>query len=180
MRLKEITGFCSNSPVVLITRGGKTFYYIENEELKRITFNLPAGVYEVIGCEIVRLKRPIRYETPKLPIPEKKIKIPETFDVQIGTNPNKASTNVHEGWMKVDPSIIERDICQGLFVMGHELGHCYYFTEWKCDVFSASEMLKRGYNPSQCYYANSLCLSDKQEQRKDILFDFLTKTKAHE
>jgi len=33
--------------------------------------------------------------------------------------------------------------------MYHELGHCFYQTESKCDLFAAYHLIKKGYNPSQ-------------------------------
>lgn len=179
MYLKEITGFESYSPVIIIKHGGKIFYYKENLEQKRITFNLPTGNFEV-HCEIERLKRPLRYEYPKLPPKEKKNGVAPQINITIGQNPNKASYTYKTGEMFLDEAIDNRDRCGKVFVMGHELGHSYYTTEWKCDVFSASQMLERGFNPSQCYYANAFCLSAKQGHRKDILFSFLEKVKCYE
>jgi len=175
--LTKTTGFWSNDPCILINAGGNTFYYMENDTCRRITFNLPQGEYDV-KSDIKPLARPLRYKCPKLPEREKMIPIKE-IEVRIGRNKNKASIDVRSGAILIDSQFI-KNICEQKFISGHELGHFLYRTEWKCDLFSAKLMLENGYNPSQCFYSNAFCLSDKQEERKDILLTWLKKVKVYE
>jgi hypothetical protein len=179
--LDKTQGFKSFSPVIHIKDGrGKTFYYFDNKKGERITFNLPKGEYKVFDCFISDLKRPLTYVCPPLPKREKNIPVTQNFDVKVGINKNKASIDVREGFVLLDEKFIQEDLPQLIFIQFHELGHFLYFTEWKCDVFSASEMLKRGFNPTQCYYSSAFCLSQKQEERKNTLLKFLKGVKCYE
>lgn len=181
LECKEIQGFQSYSPIIhILDDRGITFYYFKNKECKRVTFNLPKGFYTVKDCIISDLKRPLTYVIPQLPKDEKSIPVTHNFDVKIGTNKNKASIDTGSGFVLLDETFINGDLPKLLFIQFHELGHFKYFTEWKCDVFSASEMLKRGYNPTQCYYSSAFCLSQKQKERKDILLKFLERVKVYE
>ncbi len=177
---EEIKGFESNDPIIeILDNSGNRFYYLENLNYERVTFNLPTGLYYT-DCDLTALKKPLKYVTPKLPIREKHIRVHKNIKTYDKENPNKASINVSKGFIIIDPEYISGNIPREVFIKFHEHGHYYYKTEWKCDVFSASEMLKRGYNPSQCYYSSAFCLSDNQNERKDILLNFLEKTICHE
>lgn len=177
--LNTITGFESNAPLILIKKGRATFYLFKNEQQKNITFNLPKGVYNT-DCEIFKLKRPLVYIHPSLPSPEKDLPIAEKIDIRVGKNPNKATVDKRIPTLTkilIDESMLENP-CECEFILFHELGHYFYRTEWKCDLFSAAEMLKRGFNPSQIIFSSICGLSNKQDERKDILFNFLKQTKA--
>jgi hypothetical protein len=181
LTLNKIQGFESYSPVILILDDrGKPFYYFENKKGNRITFNLPKGNYTVKDSIISDLKRPLRYVCPLLPLDEKNIPVTQNFDVKIGVNENKASIDTKNGFVLLDEKFINEDKPQLIFIQFHELGHFKYFTEWKCDVFSAAMMLERGYNPTQCYYSSAFCLSQKQEERKNKLLKFLERVKCYE
>jgi hypothetical protein len=76
--------------------------------------------------------------------------------------------------------------------MFHENGHCFYGgekdknsqryedLEFYCDAYACKNMLKRGFNPSQCLYAIELCLSENltARNRKDRIFEWLKKVKV--
>ncbi len=180
LTLNKITGFESNAcEIEILDFTGERFYFITNDEEKRITFNLPVGVYFTF-VEVRELKRPLTYVTPRLPFPEKRISIPPVVDIYEEENPNKASVSTSKHYIVIDPEFVGSGVPREVFIKFHELGHYKYKTEWKCDVFSASEMLKRGFNPTQCYYSSAFCLSEKQDERKEILFRFLEKTKCNE
>lgn len=178
--LSKITGFESyDSPVRVNDERGRIFYFMPNKSEKRIIFNMPPGKY-FFESDCSELKRPLRYECPALDKKEKNIAVVNDLEIIITDNPNKASFENKTGRMVLDNSFIEKTKPQIRFVMGHELGHNYYFSEEKCDYYSAYTMLSEGYNPTQCYYANSFCLSDRQEERKEILFTRLQKVVCHE
>ncbi len=180
LHLEKITGFESDYPVIeILDNAGDRFYYFVNENDERVTFNLPVGDYFAC-CPVKELRRPLTYVTPKLPFSEKRLFVPPVVEVYDEPNPNKASVSTAKGYIVIDPKFVSGGIPREVFIKFHELGHYRYKTEWKCDVFSAHEMLKRGYNPSQCYYSSAFCLSEKQEPRKDILLNFLLKTRCYE
>jgi hypothetical protein len=64
-------------------------------------------------------------------------------------------------------------------IMMHELGHCFYETEYKCDLFAASYLIKRGYNPSQLALSTfySLGNTDSSFDRKCTMIETMKKTK---
>ena len=142
------------------------------------SFNLRCGKYYT-DSKIVSLPQPLQYITPTVPEPEKPSKdnFPD-ITLDIYENPNKASVNIKTGYIRLDPKFLDKPLPFITFVLFHEISHNKYFTEWKCDVNSANEMLKRGYNPTQCYYANYYCLSGKQGKRKEQLLDWLSKVKT--
>lgn len=180
MLVRKLTGFESFDSIILITDSrGNTFYYMENEKCDRVAFNLIAGEYNTTS-EISPLQRPLEYVLPNLPRPERWMRVPDNFDVEFTPNKNKASVNLWDGLAFVDNDYSEGDTPQLIFLQYHELGHYYYKTEWKCDVFAAYQMIKRGFNPSQCYYADACCLSDKNDARKNILLAWLKKVKCYE
>lgn len=180
VNLEKITGFESNcEKIEVLDNCGRTFYFMPNPERKRITFNLPDGEF-FFCCDFKFLPRPLRYVCPPLPPKEKNIEVVKDLKITVTNNPHKASFKNVTGEMVLDYSFLEKPIPARRFVMGHEVGHNYYFTEWKCDYYSAYTMLQEGYNPSQCYYANAFCLSERQSERKEQLFKLLCKVKSHE
>lgn len=53
------------------------------------------------------------------------------------------------------------------FIMLHELGHNFYKSEWKCDLWAFINFIKQGYNESQALYALTrvLHVSDRSLDR---------------
>lgn len=180
MIVKELTGFESYAPVIAIFDDrGNAFYYFENDDEERITFNLIPGNYD-LRCEISPLRRPLTYVLPKLPKAERYLKVPENFDFEFYPNRNKASVDLQNGFGIVDTDYEHGDTPQLIFLKSHEIGHYIYKTEWKCDVYAALSMIERGFNPTQCYYAEACCLSDNGKVRKNILLAWLKKIKCYE
>lgn len=174
----ETSSFKSVSPLIeILDNRGLPFYFFKNEEGKEIIFNLPSGNYFINGGSVFLNGSPLIYVCPPLPKPEKKIDIVEHLEIEVAENPNKASIDIKTGHVIIDRKFFNNEIPFVHFILFHELGHFYYSTEYKCDLFSANKMLKLGFNPSQCFYANSICLSDRQEERKKILFNYLKKIK---
>lgn len=179
--IENTTGYESNSPIIeVIDNRGLPFYYFNNPERKEIKFNLIKGAYYT-ESDLNALHRPLTYVPYDLPKKEKNNIVHDNINLIVEDNPNKASIDISKGLIIIDTKFFnEIETPFANFLLFHELGHYYYKSEEKCDMFSASEMLKIGFNPSQCFYANSICLSDKQGKRKDILFNYLKKTKVYE
>lgn len=176
---EPITGLCAlpdaSGYVRIFDEKGRLYYY---KLAERATYlNIRQGNY-FTECKVQRTK-PIEYVCPPLPKPEKPSKnVFPDIELEIDRNPNKASVNIGTGHIKLDPMFLEKPLPFITFVLFHELSHNKYFTEWKCDINAAHEMLQRGYNPTQCYYANFYCLSSKQAPRKEMLLKFLSKVKT--
>lgn len=175
--INKITGFRAFGSPVVIFKEGREFYYLEPED-RECTFNLPAGRYWTENI-LDKLEKPLEYICPPVPKPEKRIlKNLPSYEIRTGDNPNKASVRIGTGDIFLDSEFVQKPEPFLTFVLFHELSHNKYFTEWKCDVNAANEMLKRGFNPSQCFYGNYYCLSNRQAERKDILFDWLKKVRS--
>ena len=54
------------------------------------------------------------------------------------------------------------------FILLHEIGHFYYSTEWKCDLYALMQFLKKGYNQSQAFIALEKVLSHSAENSDRI------------
>lgn len=151
----------------------KEFYTFEN--LKDFKFNLPAGKFKVVSGNFTEIPFSQRNFI-KLPKRERFLKIPKTIKIVKRENPMKAVIYKSEGLIYVDPSIFELPQFCFDFLKYHELGHYYYSTESYCDLFAASKMLAKGYNPSQIYYGIELLCSDsvntpEMDKRIDIIFN---------
>lgn len=183
LNLNRTTGFFSSDAVIRVTgNGGKVLYYFKNPERKRITFNLPAGQWQT-ESELGRLKNPLRYVCPPLPHPNRKTSVKPLY-YSVEANPNKCSIDTKTGNVVIDNSLAKKDIPFLTFVLFHENAHFYYrgggMNENYCDVWAACQMLKRGYNPSQIYFAQEFCLSERSVGRKDYLYNFLKQVKCYE
>lgn len=148
MIVDKKTGFyCNDYEVTILDINGNFFYNKKNVNFpKPMYFNLPAGKYKSLN-NIFALNKPVFYRLPKLYKPEKKtpLKSPKVSYVE---NPNKASIDVMTGNIYINP-FYKNNLCQLAFLYWHEIGHFFYYSEYKCDRFAENKMLKYGYNPSQ-------------------------------
>ena len=181
--LERVTGFESRDNTIKVCgENGRTLYYFQNPLQKRVTFNLPQGNWNT-ESELRELKRSLKYVCPKLPPPTKK-PIVKSLSYEVGNNPNKCSIDTKTGKVLIDKSIAKKDIPFLTFVLFHENGHFFYTGggegENFCDIWAGKKMLERGYNPSQIYFAQEFCLSEKSIDRKDYLYNWLKKVKCYE
>lgn len=179
MFVSKISGFfsCDNEILIysLLPRK-KPFYFKKNPDKKKVFFNLPKGDFFTEN-KIFATKK-INYKTPILPKPERRTIPPKYLTIFVGENPNKCSINRHNGKILIDDRLLFMPLPFIHFILFHELGHYFYKTEFKADIFAANEMFKIGYNSSQIMYAQYLLLSDYQRKRKRILLKFLKQTKT--
>lgn len=146
----RVAGFCGKAPIKIYDNKNRPFYIKERSVLPsgRVYFNLPTGKY-ITENTLEKLHRPIHYKLPPLPIQEWQKKIPK-ITIKVEPNPHKCSVFYDTGIIILDPSFAKQTKPSLLHILFHEIGHFLYKTEWKCDIFSSAQMLKRGYNPSQC------------------------------
>jgi hypothetical protein len=166
------TGFCShNSPVLIFEQKRKRVFYFHNGNPNgKFYFNLPKGKYFTEN-KIEKMSFPIPVELPILPAAEKNKQLPKKVTVNFIENPYKASILVDQHKIFVDHKIMKLPLPSIFFVMFHEIGHYYYKDEKKCDLFAVREMLKRGFNPSQCGIAIDQALSEKSRDRKICIIE---------
>jgi len=178
MNVTEISGFVSFGPVEILDHKGRKFFCRNGNG--QYSFNLPPGIYSVTG-NVSRLENPIKYFFPKLPIPERRLRVPE-LKVEVEPNPHKCTVYFKTGRIVLDPEMAELSKVNLLHILFHEAGHFLYKTEWKCDVFAAYLMLNRGFNPSQCLKVLMHNLSSSNEEtvkRGNRLLYYLKRVKTN-
>ena len=170
----EPTGFKSETSPVFIfeeKRGLPFYVHKGNKSGGHFYFNLPKGNY-LTENNLVKLKEPIPCYLPLLPKPEKKGKFPKKAKVEVVINPNKASILIGSHEIFVDEQIAKKPLPVIYYILFHEAGHYLYHDEEKCDTFAIRMMLKRGFNPAQCFQAINEALGDfpKSVKRKVCQF----------
>ncbi len=180
--LEHKTGFSSILPFAIYEPNGTLFYssdftdHIKNGE--RLDFNLPAGSYKFDGL-FTKLSFPVPVKNINLPLPERNINR-KRYEIIWGDNPNKCSIFYKEGVILFDNSLKSKPLYVKYGIYYHELGHHWYKTESKADLFAAKKMLDKGFNPSQIGLVVLESLSDKPEsyERKKNLVIHLTNNKG--
>lgn len=144
------TGFESiSNPVLIFDESGDIFY---NYSPKGGRFNLPAGRYFTNSIVKV-LPQPLKYKLPQKPKPDRFLK-PKNLKLSVKNNPNTATVYLKKSVIVIDAKKWnslrkpEKD-----FILYHEIGHFFYISEKAADIFAVRQMLKAGYNPSQCFAA---------------------------
>ena len=177
MILQEKAGFQSSMPFNIYEPDGKLFYssdftdHIEKGE--RLDFNLPAGEYTFDGS-FIKLPYPVKTSFITLPQKERNF-TKKRYDIEYGTNPNKCTIYYERGLILFDNSIMSKPLYVKYGIYYHELGHHFYETEWKADLYSAKMMLDKGFNPSQVGRVVTEGLSEKSMDRILRLVSELTK-----
>lgn len=167
--------------VVVYTPDGRPFYTRERKDGKPLCFSLPAGEY--LMPEHVEPCKPRRRKLPALPPPERDLPFPAKFEVLVRPNPNKCTVYLTRGLIILDnalaASLSRADL---IHIFAHEIGHFWYKTEWKCDVFAAHVMLLMGFNVSQAWEPNfTVIRNDKSGiHRKKKVTNHLSKVVHHE
>jgi len=165
---KGVNGFKALSPLIINFKG-LLFY----ECPKGVNFNLPSGAYSYIG----KFEHSPLIDYSKkfiLDKPEKKIPFLDIKKIKVTNNPNKCSIYVNSGLVIIDKAFFNslNDI-QKTFILLHEVGHFYYYTEKKCDNYAKVQMLKAGYNPSQISATTKSTLLSNE--RNNYIFNKLKK-----
>ena len=163
--IDQKTGFKAvGNTVVILDRNLQPFYNWTGKT--GFLFNLPAGIYYTTSI-IEKRPKPKIFKIPSLPKPEKPgAKLPKAITIKIGDNPHKASIWTRDNFILFDSGLFKiHSKPRIVYIFLHEIGHYFYRTEWKADLFAAVQMLKKGYNPSQIFDASRNSLSKKNYQR---------------
>lgn len=153
LSVKNKTGFYSPTDVKIYDDKGHVFYEksCNNKNQGQVFFNLPEGEFTSEN-KVHLLNRPLRYILPALPFQEHIIPIPEDIEIIKTDNPHTCTILLATGKILCDYKVFDWPLANRTHVLFHELGHYYYKTESKCDIFASRKMLKIGYNPSQLAY----------------------------
>lgn len=157
IRLKTPTTFRNNElEEINIYQDGKLFYSSKYLNKNPEFFNLPAGDFQTENFISVA---PLSIPKIKLPKKERHIKSGENYEIRFEPNPNKCTVYHDQDLIVFDESFKNKPEIEILCVYYHELGHRFYETEYKCDIYSYYRLLKLGYNPSQIKQAFQNTLS---------------------
>jgi hypothetical protein len=180
LRLEEKTGFSTSLPFTIYEPDGKVFYSSDFtdkiEKGERLEFNLPAGQYKYDGS-FIKLPYPVPVKSITLPLRERNL-AKKRYEIKFGDNPNKCTIFYDEGLILFDTSFKSKPLYIKYTIYFHELGHHWYKTEWKADLYAAKMMLDKGFNPSQIGMASLESLSDDSYQRKVKTVNLLTNNKG--
>jgi hypothetical protein len=74
------------------------------------------------------------------------------YNNAIGSTPARIFTNLPVAKIEVNEVFMAMPPQYKLFILLHEMGHMYYETEEKADLYALKKFLEMGYNASQAYY----------------------------
>ena len=178
--LDHKTGFRSTMPFVIYDPNNIIFYSSEFTNKialqKPLLFNVPAGKFTYEG-NFIKLDFPVSVQNVALPLRERNI-TQKRYDIQFGENPNKCTIFYDKGIILFDNSFKDKPLYVKYTIYYHELGHHWYITESKADLFAAKKLLELGFNPSQIQLAMLDSLSNKSMERKMNIVYTLTKNEG--
>jgi hypothetical protein len=177
--LEEKTGFETSLPFEIYDITGQVFYtsdftdHIRNGE--RLKFNVPAGQYKYNGS-FIKLDRPVEHKKIILPKKERHLAgSKKNYQVIFGKNPNKCTIYYKAGIIIFDESFRNVPMFIRYAIYFHEIGHHFYRTESKADLYATKKMLDLGFNPSQIGLAGLLSLSESSFDRQEKIVKSLIK-----
>lgn len=178
--LEHKTGFSSLMPFAIYEPNGQLFYSSDFTtkiaEGKRLSFNLPSGVYKFDGS-LIKLDSPVPVVNISLPIWERTY-LQKRYDIIFGDNPNKCTIFYDKGVILFDNSIMKMPLYVKYVIYYHELGHHFYSTEKFADLYAAKRLLEKGFNPSQIGRGFLEGLSERSIDRKMEVVNALTKNQG--
>jgi len=149
--IEHKTGFISSLPFEIFDSKGILFYSDTFTEVisrgEKLKFNLPLGVYKYNG-NFVKLESPVSVVNIPLPLKERNLSH-KRYEIIFGDNPNKCSIFYDEGVILFDNQFQNKPLYVRYLIYFHELGHHWYNTEEKADLYAAKKLLELGFNPSQ-------------------------------
>jgi len=171
--LEKKTGFVSSMPFEIFDINGLLFYsssftdkITKGEKLK---FNLPLGVYKYNG-NFIRLEMPVPVVNVPLPLKERNL-AHKRYEIIFGDNPNKCTIFYDRGVILFDNQFLRKPLYVKYVIYFHELGHHWYNSEDKADLYAAKKLLELGFNPSQI----GLGVLDSLNSNKEESFDRMEK-----
>jgi hypothetical protein len=181
--LEEKTGFASLMPFDIFDVSGNLFYSDTFTEKiargERLEFNLPLGIYKYNG-NLVRLSSPVKVVNITLPLRERHL-AHKKYEIIFAENPNKCTIFYDEGIILFDNSFRNKPLYVKYVIYFHELGHHWYKSEEKADLYATKKLLEYGFNPSQIGKAMLESLNpDKPEsfERMEKIVNALTKNQG--
>jgi len=161
------TGFKNPSNCIYNIYDFRGIFFYSNDILKdkNKPFNLPEGTFYT-DIILAKLPEPVKNRRIYLPYPERVIKVNKPFKFIFCDNINKATIKYGECVIYIDNSFKKKTLPEIIFMYYHELGHLYYKSENKADLYATKKMLQKGYNKSQIGFGAFKLLSDRAKNRK--------------
>ena len=143
-------------------------------EVKEISFNIVKnGDYTApIEFEILKIEPIKTINTIQLFDPERNRQRPFkiVYNPRLGESatPARIFTNLYPAKIEVGKRFYQYPPQVRMFILLHELGHLYYTTEHKCDLFALKNFIEMGFNISQAFYALSKVLHPNETNKERI------------
>lgn len=163
---------------------GRIYYFRHLSNVPRIKFNvIHTGRYNSnVDFNLVKVD-PVEIPSvfPELPPPERD----RWKDTEIVFNPNLYDSPVRiftqEGIIEAGPDFYGYPPPIKMFLILHEEGHMFYYTEKHCDLWALVNYLRMGYNRSMAFYALTKILSRNPTNTIRImeLFNQIQKTQKN-
>ncbi len=180
--LEKKTGFRSTMPFTIYELNGNIFYSSDFTDKiangQPLEFNIPEGSYKYNGS-FVKLDSPVAVKNVMLP-PKERFISTKKYDIIFGDNPNKCTIFYDKGIILFDNQFRNAPLYIKYGIYFHELGHHWYRTEGKADLYAAKKMLDKGFNPSQIAMAVMESLTNKPDsfERKVRMVNSMTNNKG--
>lgn len=146
---------------------GKVFYfrYIDNDNGTKININRRGTYTANFDAENVKVT-PIQIINCVNTLPTKERDFAQDVTIK-SANLEKTPARIYAelGVIQYDREKFKTlPIPCKVFILLHEIGHLYYKTEWKTDLFAMYHFTRLGYNASNAFYTLSNILDASQEQ----------------
>lgn len=168
LNIDDKMGFRSTMPFTIYDPNNIVFYSSEFTNKiasgKPLEFNLMAGNWSYDGS-FIKLDAPVPVKNIPLPLKERNLNR-KRYEIVFGDNPNKCTIFYDDGVILFDSSFKNKPLYVKYLIYFHELGHHWYITESKADLYSAKKLLELGFNPSQIQRGILESLSSKSEERQ--------------
>jgi hypothetical protein len=166
--LNEKTGFTSSMPFTIYDPNGIIFYSSDFTNKiatkRRLNFNVIAGNFTYNG-NFVKLDFPVTMKNVILPPKERNIAY-KRYEIIFADNPNKCTIYYDKGIIVFDNQFKIKPLYIKYLIYFHELGHHWYITESKADLYATKKLLELGFNPSQIECGMLESLSEKNVERQ--------------
>jgi hypothetical protein len=170
----KVTPLSKDKPVLLQDSTGLPYYYRQTN-CPMIDINLPLTGSYIISNVIEVQENPLidysdKAKTIELP-EEERIRFAKkiTFDFKDFAGKSPARIFAPLGRIEINKkNFKDYPFEWSIFIYYHEIGHVYYSTEWKCDLFAFKAFLMLNFNPSQSFLALSKILNDSKQSQGRI------------
>ena len=160
--------------LVLRNQSGQVLYFrVLAPYCTKLSINIvDAGDYYPNMDIVIESMQPLRksYEYIKLPRAERKRNVP----ISVRENPELHNTPArmfnHTGVIEVSPILKTYPPGVQYFILQHEIGHLFYQTEWKADMYALKQYLAMGYNACMALYSLTRIINATTKQNQSRIY----------